>query len=155
MRKNNFWNRIFYSSEIKENHYNAELHRLRCQYAPELVKRILAADSLKELLEIHRDALAFHFNEGTISSDSHLLRGAEPTEDNVYLGDIYGLTTESISYWEQHKTDKYGVNNFGISEEYPVYQLVLDLYSDLLASTIKVLYKISVNKVNEYYVYGY
>ena len=143
MKKNNFWNRIFHPTEVKENQLNAELCRHHIQHAPDLIKQIINAESLEELLGI---------NQIAFDTPSNL---DLPTKDTVYLGGIYGLNTQPISYWEQHKDAKYGVNSFGISETYPLYQLVLDQYSDILANSIKSLYRDSVDKINKYHIYGY
>lgn len=39
-----------------------------------------------------------------------------------------------------------------VLEAYPLYQLVLDQYSDMLANSIKSLYRDSVNKINKYHI---
>lgn len=50
----------------------------------------------------------------------------------VYLGNISGLNTHAIPYWEEHKEEKY--NDFKT-----VYDIVLSQYKQLLRSNINYL----------------
>ena len=57
------------------------------------------------------------------------------------VGDIYGMWTFNIPYWEKQKDKPYGFNNWGIMPDTTVYQLVVNQYKNLLVSNIKAIRK--------------
>lgn len=70
--------------------------------------------------------------------------------NEVYLGNIYGLFTQNIQFWEEHKDDKYDVNEFGISKDTLIYDLIVDQYKNILLSNIKSMLNIA---SEEYCIY--
>lgn len=69
-------------------------------------------------MNIHKDAWGSGFqNENSGPYPYGVFRTSnipEMTITEVYLGGIYGLNTNSISFWEEHKNDKYGCNGLGV-----------------------------------------
>jgi hypothetical protein len=66
----------------------------------------------------------------------------------VYLGNISGLNTHAIPYWEEHKEEKY--NDFTA-----VYDIVLSQYKQLLRSNINYLFTVAKSELPVYKRLGY
>ena len=66
----------------------------------------------------------------------------------VYLGNISGLNTHAIPYWEEHKEEKY--NDFKT-----VYDIVLSQYKQLLRSNINYLFAVAKSELPVYRRLGY
>lgn len=66
----------------------------------------------------------------------------------VYLGNIYGLNTHAIPYWEERKEEKY--NDFKT-----VYDIVLSQYKQLLRSNINYLFTVAKIELPVYKRLGY
>lgn len=157
MKKNNLWNRIFHSKTIKNNkqQYTIYLNQVaRAKYYVHLIKE---TKDLLSLLELHKSIYNNDFCEsgpnpyGMFRCESILAM----TPEDVYLGGIWGLTTNNISFWESKKTELYGSNEFGIKENTLLYDLVLEQYKRCLINGITSVYNKAQSKIPTYEVYGY
>lgn len=159
MKNNNLWNNIFHKKEINKNKEQVSLYIKQLHNAPKILENIEVATSLKQLLNIHKDAWGSGFQNINLSSDKTGMFRCDSiltmTPDQVYLGGIYGLNTESIIFWENHKCDKYDVNNFGISADTMLYDIVLTQYKILLRTNIKKLYDLADKNLQYYRKNGY
>ena len=147
MRKNNIWNRLFYRAEIKENQKKMSIYIKQRETGQSIINAIKDCDSLITLMHIHKNAWSNGFQNKDIGPDPY---GMFRTSDiltmvpcEVFLGGIYGINTNPIPFWEAHKNDKYGCNEFGIDENYPLYKIVLDQYKNLLLFNIRYMLKVA------------
>lgn len=67
---------------------------------------------------------------------------------DVYLGNISGLYTHTIPYWEEHKEEKY-------DDSKTVYDVVLTQYKRILLSNINYLFAIAKQELPAYRRLGY
>jgi hypothetical protein len=147
MKKNNIWNRLFHNTEIKENKKKMSIYVKQRESGQSFINAIKDCDSLITLMHIHKDAWGNGFQNKNIGPDIYgIFRTSDiltMIPDEVYLGGIYGLNTMTISFWEEHKNDKYGCNGFGIDANYSLYKIILDQYKNLLLSNIRYMLKIA------------
>ena len=147
MKKNNFWNRLFHNSEIRNNKEQMSIYVKQRESGQYLINAIKNCNSLITLMNLHKDAWGNGFQNKNISPCSYgMFRTSDiitMTPNEVYLGGIYGINTNSIPFWEEHKDDKYGFNGFGIDKNYSLYKIILDQYKNLLISNIHYMLKIT------------
>lgn len=159
MRKNNLWNNLFHKKEINKNKKQVYLYINQIHTAPKILEAIDVATSLKQLLNIHKNAWECGFKNINLNPDKSGMFKCDSiltmTPDQVYLGNIYGLNNESITFWESHKCDKYGANKFGISEDTLLYNIVLTQYKRVLRMNIKKLYDLADINLQFYKRNGY
>ena len=147
MKRNNIWNRLFHKAEIKENKKKMSIYVKQRETGQSFINAIKNCDSLITLIHIHKDAWGSGFQNKNIGPDPY---GVFRTSDiltmtpcEVFLGGIYGLNTNPIPFWEQHKNDKYGCNGFGIDENDSLYEIILNQYKNLLLSNIRYMLKVA------------
>ena len=75
--------------------------------------------------------------------------------DEVYLGDIYGLWTNNIPFWEEHRDETMAGNGFGIPGDTKCYDLILNQYRACLSSAVTYQKRKAENLVNKYLELGY
>ena len=136
MKKNNFWNRIFFKKEIRKNMEDAVLKHTLSKNGSRIINAVEKCDSLEELLSIHKEAWIVGFQNKNLGPCKYGMFRTEniPTmqPNEVFLGDIWGLFTRAIPFWEEHKSQQYGCNGFGIDPGTSLYSLVLDQYKEIL-----------------------
>ena len=136
MRKNHLWNRIFFKKEIRNNMKDAELQLTLSNNGARIIKAVEKCDSLYELMEIHKEAWAIGFQNVYLGPDRYGIFRTEsiPTmrPEEVFLGNIWGLSTHTIPFWEERKSQLYGCNGFGIDPETSLYDIILGQYKKLL-----------------------
>lgn len=141
MRRNNMWNRIFHNKEIKKNIAECNKYLNWSKHGQAFIDAIKKADSLDTLLAIHKDAWRTGFQNGNLGPCSYGMFRTKDiltmTAEEVYLGDIRGLFTHNIPFWEEHKDDKYGCNGFNIDENISLYEIILNQYKNVLTLNIK------------------
>ena len=150
--KNNKWNRIFRRNTVKKCQVQANIYLSRCLEGQNFIEAIDKAESLGQLLNIHRDAWGSGFQCDNLAPcpwgcfRTKSIENMVPRE--VYLGNIYGLNTHTIPYWEEHKEEKY--NDFKT-----VYDIVLSQYKRLLKLNINYLFAVAKNGLPTYKRFGY
>lgn len=141
MRKNNLLNRTFFKEEIRKNMKDAELQLTLSKNGARIINTIEKCDSLEELLSIHKSAWTLGFQNENLGPDKYGMFRTEsiPTmkPEEVFLGDIWGSFTHTISFWEEHKPQSYGCNDFNMDPEISPYGIALDQYKRLLISNIE------------------
>lgn len=159
MRTNNKWNRFFHKSEIKKNQELCAKYNKQCLKAQNILDAIENCDSLLCLMNIHKDAWGTGFQNLNLDACPYgFFRTtdiSEMTPNQVYLGGIYGLSTNSIPFWESHKDERYGANGFGIDSSLYVYDIILNQYKRHLKSNIVNMYAKAKVELQIYKKYGY
>lgn len=147
MKRNNIWNRLFHNTEVKENQKKMSIYVKQRKEGQSFVNAIKDCDSLTTLMHIHKDAWGNGFQNKNIGPDPYgIFRTSDiltMTPCEVFLGGIYGLNTNPIPFWKQHKNDKYGCNGFGIDENDSLYEIILNQYKNLLLSNIRYMLKVA------------
>lgn len=150
MRKNTFWNRLFHHSEVIKNQQLKETDEFLRTSAPAFLVSIESANTLAELLDLHKKvyALGFTRNLGPCSYGMFRTKDISTmTLNDVYLGDIYGLFTKPASFWEKHRDAHYGCNGYGISEDASLYKIILTQYKNQLLSNIRASHQDAVKEI--------
>lgn len=157
MKKNNFWNRLFHTSEITANQKQYELYKKQLTTAQQFITAIKNTKDLNSLLNIHKDAYGSGFDNKNLGPGAmfRCQEIATMTPHQVFLGGIWGLTTNAIPFWEQYVDEPYGVNGFGIKEDQSLYEMILNQYKNHLISNISAMYNKALREVPEYESRGY
>lgn len=139
MRKNNLWNRIFFKEEVRKNMKDAELQLTLSKNGARIINAVEKCDSLEELLSIHKEAWIIGFQNENLGPDKYGMFRTEsiPTmkPEEVFLGNIWGLWTHAIPFWEERK-----LQPFGIDPEISQYDIILDQYKQLLYSNLSYIW---------------
>lgn len=159
MKKNNFWNRLFFGSKVKDNKREMSLYTKQCNEGQRIIDALNKSNNLSTLMDIHKDAWQSGFQNKNIGPCScgifRTLDIPTMTPNEVYLGGIWGLVTKPIPFWEKHKDESYGCNGFGIDENNSLYAMIVNQYKSLLLSNIKVIYHNAQKEYNIFKQYGY
>ena len=159
MRKNNIWNRLFHKAEVQENIKQMSIYTKQCLEGQRFLDKIEESNTLITLMNIHKDAWEIGFQNENIGPCPYgvfrTLDIPSMTPDQIYLGGIWGLVTKPVSFWEEHKEDKYGCNGFGIDENLSLYEMIVDQYRELLSSNIRAMFNKARNNYPYYKSLGY
>ena len=153
------WNRIFHNKEIKKNIAECNKFLTWNNQGQQFLDAIGKAISLYRVLDIHRDAWGTGFQNENIGPCAYgMFRTkdiSKMTAEEVYLGDIWGLCTYNLPFWEKHKDDKYGYNGFDIDENTSLYELILNQYKNILTLNIKAMMQQAKAELHLYAQAGY
>jgi hypothetical protein len=172
MKKNNWWNRLFHPKEVKACHAKKEQLEKLISKAPILLEDVghvvyttpddvvvTGATSLLEVLELHRTAWSLGYQNTNLAPDSCGMFRCTNIEDmsprEVFLGNIFGLFTQPIPFWEKHKNDGLMPGGFIIYQYLTVYQIVLQQYKEHLRSNIEAIARTALKERNELIELGY
>ena len=159
MKKNNFWNRLFFSSKIRDNKREMSLYTKQCNEGQRIIDALNKSNNLSTLMNIHKDAWETGFQNENIGPCPYgvfrTLDIPSMTPDQIYLGGVWGLVTKPIPFWEKRKEDKYGCNGFGIDENLSLYKMIVDQYKKLLSSNIRAMFNKARNNYPYYKSLGY
>lgn len=159
MRKNNIWNRLFHKAEVQKNMKQMSIYTTQCLEGQRFLDAIQDCKSLITLIDIHKSIWEAGFQNENIGPCPYgifrTLDIPSMTPEQVYLGGIWGLFTHPISFWEQHKEDKYGGNGFGIDENLSLYEIIVDQYRKLLSSNIRAMFNKARCSYPSYKISGY
>jgi hypothetical protein len=145
MIRNNLWNRIFHRREVSEIRKQLFLNQQAILVYDKLEFKLRNCTELLELLDIHKLMWSYNYRNANLGPCSYgMFRTTDSIEhmspDEVYLGDIYGLATNNITFWESHKNEKFGDNGFGLDPEISMYALLVAQYKRLLIANLHELY---------------
>lgn len=159
MRKVNLWNRLFHSDELRQQEKDYQRYCIIIDAYPALRENLKAAESLCDLVVVHKQAWGFGFqNENLGPCPYGMFRTANIMEmkpDEVFLGDIYGLCTFNIPEWENHKEETMAGNGFGITPDIRCYDLIMQQYYRLLSFNFNFIYHDAIDRKGHYQLYGW
>lgn len=159
MLKATIYNKIFHFRALDSQKQEYSRLCITISTFPTLEKSLSAATTLTELLCLHRQAWGFGYQNENLSPCSHgmfrtkSIPEMQPSE--VFLGGIFGLVTQNISFWEDNRAVTMAGNGFGLDESMTCYFLVMEQYRRLLSSNIRSIFKEAADRKNEYETYGY
>ena len=143
MLKNNIWNCIFHHSELEAQEDKYFEYQKLIRLGPETLQHIQLAQDLDHLLTAHKLAWGRGYQNENIGPCEY---GMFRTEDianmlssEVYLGNIYGLWTFNIPFWNAHSNDLMAGNGFGIPDETKVYDIIMQQYRRILRSNVEAI----------------
>lgn len=174
MRKNTLWNRISHTKEVNANvELKKKLSKL-IESAPTFIARIgdvtyekkdknsakvTGAKTLMEILNLHKELWATEFQNVNLGPDScGMFRTKSiPTmkAEEVFLGDIWGLFTKNIPFWDKYQGEGKRGGGYPIYEYLTVYQIILGQYKRLLSSNVQAIAKDAKEKLKELEQLGY
>lgn len=137
--KNTLINRLFRTKEINANLLDMKTQRHLCSMADQYLYAIGNCNSLIEMMHIHKKMWNDGFkNQNTRPNEYGFFRTndiASMKPNEVYLGDIWGLNTGNIPFWEAHRDET--MVGYGISGEVLCYDLILGQYRVCLTNAVK------------------
>ena len=141
--KNNIWNRLFHSKALKEYQEWRKEANFIIGWNKQLNEDLKRATTLQELINIHKHAWEIGYKSPSLSPCPWGMFRCESipelTLNNLYLGDIWGLWTNTGRFWEEHKNETMSGNGFGIDPEKKVYDLIMQQYRQHLRSNINAI----------------
>lgn len=143
--RNSLFNRLFHHRTISSNIKKLEDIKSTLWNHPYLIEALNECTTLTELLNIHKQAYAAGYNNKNLSPDEFgmfrttSISDMKPSE--VFLGNIYGIWTNTIEYFESLPHRK--KTNFDREEDFDedTYSLVFNQYYHHLLSNIEAMYE--------------
>ncbi len=121
--------------------------------------KVTGLTSLFDVLNIHKEIWAEGFQNINIGPDMKGMFRTENIENmvpqEVWLGNIYGLSTKEIPFWEKLKDESKKDGGYQIYQYLTTYQIVLRQYKHHLISNIKAIKKKAEKEHNELTELGY
>lgn len=158
LKKSSLWNKIFHKAKLREQSKAYRSSKILNAYHSTIISRIKSAKNLVELFDCHKDAWRYGYKNSNLGPNPYGMVRASSIEkmtiDQVYLGDIWGLWTNNIRFWDQNRDETMSCNGFGIDPNKKVYDLIMDQYRFHLLSNINVInsnaltYIIAYEKIN-------
>lgn len=157
--RNNFFNQIFRSNSVLRCVQKAHNLERLWRHQDRHLEKLNTINSLPELLKYHK----YLWDEGYRCDATCPNRyGMFRTDDimtmrpeDVYLGGIWGLSTNNIPFWENARDEMYGENGFCINPDMPIYTLILNQYKNMLRSAVLKVSSCSKMEHDLYVEYGY
>ena len=138
--RNNLWNRIFHSKALKEYQEWKKVAESIIGWNKQLNEDLQRAKSLQDLVNIHKHAWEIGYRGSNLGPCPWGMFRCESIPelslDNLYLGDIWGLWTNTGRFWEQHRNETMAGNGYGIKEDKLVYELIMQQYRRHLRSNL-------------------
>lgn len=157
MLKKNPWNCFFHKKKVDELQMRSlelqELIKIKTKFLDEIgvvnhderdaskSPEITGAKTLGELLRIHKEVWNAGFQDKHLGPTRHGMFRCdnipEMTEDDVFLGKLYGLPILPISQWEKYKSYGKSLGKSGIYDYLTEYEIVLRQYKRHLSNIIR------------------
>lgn len=173
-KKNTWWNRLFHKEDVKANIERKKRAERLISLASGYIQKIgevtytegdkdsakvKGSTSLLDVLSIHKEAWANGFQNKNIGPCSHGMYRCKTIEtmtpSQVFLGDIFGLYTKNIEFWEGYKNEGRTGGGFPIYEYLTDYQIVLMQYKKQLSSNIKAIAENAEKELDQLKKLGY
>lgn len=172
--KNTTWNRLFHGEEVEANVELMNECKEIVKLAPNLIGRIgqvtytegdpdsakvTGATSLLDVLALHKEAWAKGFRNLNIGPCEYGIFRTENIEtmtpDQVWLGNIYGLWTQNIHFWENERFQKKSGGGWPVYDYLTPFQIVLMQYKGILTSNIEAIADQAKKELDELMTSGY
>lgn len=154
MKRKNWWNIFFFPTTVEEEEVKYRKFKKLLGLYPEISERLVNCKNLMDLLAIHKEMWKKGFRNNNIGPCEYgMFRCTDietMTPDQVFLGDIYGLWTHDITFWEKDKEETYGVNGYGIAKDTKIYDLIVDQYRSHLRNNLKAIKGEAESYIEEY-----
>ena len=138
--RNNLWNKIFRPKALKEYQEWKKVAEAIMGWNNQLNQDLNRAKTLQDLINVHKHAWDIGYRNSNLGPCAWGMFRCESipelTLDTLYLGDIWGLWTNTGRFWEEHKNETMSCNGFGIDPNKKIYDLIMQQYCRLLRSNI-------------------
>ena len=136
--RTNLWNKLFHPKKLREYKEKRKQARRIIGWLPQMLYDLKDAKNLSELLDVHKDAWSKGFQNSNLSPcEWGMFRTKsipEMTIDEVFLGNIFGLHTKNIRYWNQHSDATMGTSGWGHDSNTKIYDIIMNQYRSHLKS---------------------
>lgn len=157
MIKNNFFNRIFKSSEIAKIKNNLREAKSKVSYYDTFMESLNKCSTLEGLMQLHKSAWHYGLRNANLAPCAYGIFRTKAIEtmvpQEVFLGGIWGLYTMPLSAWK--KDEKYGCNGYGIDPNINLYTIVFKQYHDLLESNWDAIYSEALEYISDAEALGF
>ena len=154
MKQDNRINRWFFKKQVEEERNQYDKYKIMKGFYNEIHGSIELAKGLVKLMDIHKMMWKLGFRNGNLAPCEHGMfrtKNIETmTEDEVFLGNIWGIFTNTVSFWNKHSDEKILCNGFGISPDTKVYDLIVSQYKTLLRTNIESIEEQVEKYINDY-----
>lgn len=154
MKRDNRINRWLFKSQVEKERSLYDKYRQMKQMYKGFYESVQVAKTLDSLLDVHKAAWSIGFQNRNLGPSSYGMFRCESiptmTIDQVYLGDVWGLWTNTIRFWNQHADEKMYCNGFGIDPETKVYDLIMSQYRNILRRNLEAIKKQVDSYIEEY-----
>ena len=139
--KRNWFNKLFHRSKFdaQAREYD-QLCMIERAYMG-ILNDLYACNTLTDMMYVHKKAWKMGFKNDNLGPCPYGMFRCENietmNEDEVFLGNIYGLWTFPISKWEKWKDKTMAGNGWGLPSETKVYDLIMNQYRSHLRSNFK------------------
>ena len=141
MKRKNWFNNLFFSAIIAEQDEKYNESKKLVGFSKDLYQDLDEAKTLEQILDTHKKAWELGYrNENIGPCPWGMFRTAsipEMTIDEVFLGDIWGLSTRNIRFWNENANETMAGNGFNIPDYVKVYDVILSQYRKHLLSNIR------------------
>lgn len=150
--KHNLFNRLFRNEALGEQKEEYIIAKRRIERADEYIKTLNVCGNLSKMVDIHKEIWDNGFQHENIGPGPYfkVKSISELKPKDVYLGNIYGLFTHPIPFWEKQKKEQFGENEFGIKPETKIHKLILRQYRKILISNLTIIVQADRDYVEEY-----
>lgn len=149
--KNNLWNKIFHKKALNEYKQWKKVAEAILGWYKQLDEDLRRATTLQSLINIHKKAWEIGYQSlGLAPCPWGMFRCkdiSELTLDNLYLGDIWGLWTNSGKFWEENKSETMAGNGFGIPEDKLVYDIIVGQYKNHLRTNFEIIRRTTADEI--------
>lgn len=141
MIQNNIWNRLFHQKDL-ESQEEVYLEKQKLiGLGSETLQFIKFSKTLDELLNAHKIAWSRGYRNNNLGPcEWGMFRTRDilsMTVDEVFLGNIWGLSTHNIRFWNNHADEDMSCNGFGMDPNTKIYSLIMQQYRTLLRRNIE------------------
>lgn len=154
MKKRTLWNIIFHPKELKKQKEEYLRAKSLVGFGPETLQFVNGAKDLNDLLKAHKIAWVRGYRNSNLGPCSYgMFRTKDISEmkpEEVFLGNIYGLWTFNIPYWNKIKDNTMAGNSYNLPKDTKCYDLIMTQYRGLLKSNIKAIISKSERFIVEY-----
>lgn len=149
---NSFFNRLFKTKKINESIIDMAINQHIIDRTQYWMQQLDACQHLGELMRVHKKMWRDGFNHPNIGPDEYGMYRTKDintmTIDDVYLGGVYGLNTNNITFWENRGDDPY-------NESASCYDVVFNQYYNHLMKNVQYMFCLAEKNMTTYIGLGY
>ena len=147
--KENLWNKLFHKKTLTEQKQKYKKAKRIIGWKDQLFQDLNEAKNLTDIMLVHQHAWELGYQDIRLAPcEWGMFRTKNISEmkpEEVYLGNIWGLRTANIPFWEENKEETMAGNGFGIKDDTLIYDLIMKQYRDHLKSNFHAIIKENFN----------
>ncbi len=145
--KKSLWNHIFHKKQLQRQLQEELRLRHIIATADDFLQQLKICSDLQVMLNLHKDmwgAGIRNRNLGPCQQGMFRTRDILTMKpEEVFLGNICGLSTFTIPTWEQQRENRYGKGaaKWGLNPDVTLYEIVCKQYHDHLVTNVEAIRK--------------